>query len=159
MPVHGEIKKDYEPWKAYHDKDDILTSTHSVLDIDGPLELYVVAMEIPTDEKFHNLTQWMLKEVDTATRFSLSDGIIQIEIELWDEDKSDKLYFCGDLTLRGAIHLSRAKHFSMGFVPVGKPSITIGAIQLFQKETLLEMIKIKQRVDAIAQRPKKWKVG
>lgn len=159
MPVHGEIKKEYAPWKTYHCKDDILTPTHSVLDIDGPLELYVVAMEIPTDEKFYNLTQWMLKEVDTATRFSLTDGLIQIEIELWDEDKSDKLYFCGDLTLRGAINLSRAKHFSMGFVPVGKPSITIGAIQLFQKEALLEIIKIKQRVDAMAERPKKWKVG
>ncbi len=159
MPVHGEIKKEYEPWKAYHGKDDILTSTHSVLDIDGPLELYSVAMEIPMDEKFHTLSQWMQKEVNTATRFSLTDGLIQIEIELWDEDKSDKLYFCGDLTLKGAMGLSNSKHFTMGFIPVGKPTITIGAIQLFQKKTLFEIIQIKQRVDAMAQRPTKWKLG
>lgn len=159
MPVHGEIKKEYEPWKAYYGKEDVLTPTHSVIAIEGPLDLYNVAMEIPSDEKFHNLTKWMLKEVDTATRFSLSDGLIQIEIELWDGDESEKLYFCGDLTLEEAVNLSKSKNFSMGFVPVGKPTITVGAVRLFKKETLLEIIRIKQIIDAMAQRPKKWKVG
>jgi hypothetical protein len=159
MPVHGEIKKEYEPWKAYHGKEDVLTPTHSVLGIDGPLELYNVAMEIPTDEKFHTLTKWMQKEVDTATRFSLTDGIIQIEIELWDGDESQKIYFCGDLTLKDSINLSKSRYFSMGFVPVGKPRITIGAVRLYKKEDLIEIIRIKQRIDARAQRPTKWKVG
>jgi hypothetical protein len=159
MPVHGEIRKEYEPWKAYHDKEDILTPTHSVISIDGPLDLYCVAIEIPIDEKFHKLSKWMLKEVDTATRFSLTDGIIQVEIELWDEDESEKLYFCGTLTLKQAIKLCKSKNFAMGFIPVGKPHITVGAVHLYKKEDLVEVLRIKQRIDAASQRPSRWKVG
>jgi hypothetical protein len=159
MPVHGEIRKEYVPWKTYYGKEDLLTATHSVIEVDGPMELYCMAIEVPFDKNFYKLVKWMKKEIDTATRFSLTDGTIQIEIELWDGDESDKLYFCGDLTLKEAIKLCKHKHFAMGFVPVGTPEIIAGGTILYEKETLVEIIRLKQKIDARSDRPTKWKVG
>ena len=78
---------------------------------------------------------------------------------MWDGDESKKIYFCGDLTLKDAINLTKSRYFSMGFVPVGKPKITVGAVRLYKKEDLIEIIRIKQRIDVRAPRPTKWKVG
>ena len=149
----------YEPWIPYHGKKDILEPTHSLVDVDGPFDLYRVAIELPSDEKLFQMAQWMQKEVDTATRFSLTDGIIQIEIEVWDGDFEKRFYFAGDLSLKQCIKMLKCKNFCMGFCPVGRPKITVAAVKLFRRGDLVEMIKIKQITDAHTNRPNTWKVG
>ncbi len=149
----------YEPWKRYHEKKDMLDATHSIVDADGPYDLYCIAIEMPTDEKLIQMGKWMNKEIDTATRFSLTDGRIQVEIEVWDGDFEKRLYFAGDLTFKQCIKLLNARNFNMGFVPVGAPNVTIAAVKMFKWEDLVDMIKIKQITDVHHNRPKTWKVG
>jgi len=143
----------------YHEKKDILEPTHSIVDADGPADLYCVAIEVPQDEKMVKLMKWMNKEIDAATRFSLTDGKIQVELEVWDEDFDDKLYFASDLTLKQCHKIIKNKSFNMGFVPVGHPNITIAGVKMFNKEDLVRIVKIKQMTDAHVNRPKIWKVG
>lgn len=149
----------YEPWKMYHGKKDILDPTHSVIDVVGPFDLYQVAIELPSDEKLIQMAMWMNKEIDTATRFSLTDGHLQVEIEVWDGDFEKKLYFAVDLTLIQCIKLIYSKNFNMGFCPIGCPNVTVAGVTMFRKQDLVDMIKIKQEVDTNPKRPKHWKVG
>ncbi len=160
MPVHGEIRKDYKPFHTYHEEKDMLTSTHSIIFADGIMDLFDIAFEVdPKDADTKRLESYKFKEVDAQTRFSITDGKIQVEVEVWDGDESDKLYYCGDLTLKQAIKLLQQKHFCMGFVPIGTPNFTLNAIKLFNREDLLDMLKIKQQGDALVKKPRFWKVG
>ena len=149
----------YEPWKTYHEKKDMLEATHSIIDADGPYDLYCIAFEMPTDEKLIQMGKWMNKEIDASTRFSLTDGRIQVEIEVWDGDFEKRLYFAGDVTFKQCIKLLKAKNFNMGFCPVGAPNVTIAAVKMFKHEDLADMVKMKHMVDAHKNKPKKWKVG
>jgi len=159
LTVFDKMDTSYEAWKPYHEKSDILEPTHSVVTTSGPFDLYRVAIELPTDEKLVQLGKWMQKEVDTATRFSLTDGRIQVEIEVWDGDFEKRLYFAGDLSLKQCIQIIKCKNFTMGFCPVGMPNVTVAGVQMYRKDTLVEMIKIKQMTDAHPKRPNTWKVG
>ncbi len=149
----------YEAWTPYHEKKDMLEATHSIVDADGPMDLYCVAFEIPSDTKLFQMMNWMKKEIDTATRFSLTDGKIQVEIEVWDGDFEKRLYYAGDLTFDQCIKLIKAKNFNMGFVLVGSPNAIVAGVKMFKKEDLIEMVKIKQMTDAHPHRPNTWKVG
>jgi hypothetical protein len=159
MTVFDKMDTSYEAWKPYHEKSDILEPTHSVVSTQGPLGLYCVAIELPTDKKLVQLGKWMNKEVDTATRFSLTDGRIQVEIEVWDGDFAKRLYFAGDLSLKQCIQMIKSKHFAMGFCPVGTPNVTVASVQMFRKEDLVEMVRIKKMTDSHPKRPSTWKVG
>lgn len=159
MTVFDKINKDYEPWRPYHDKKDMLDATHSIVDATGPFDLYCVAFELPNDKKLIQMAKWMGKEIDTATRFSLTDGKIQVEIEVWDGDFEKRFYFAGDLTFKQCIKLLKTKNFNMGFVPVGSPNVMIAGIKMFNREDLTNMIKIKEMTNTHPNRPKNWKVG
>lgn len=159
MTVFDKMDTSYEAWKTYHEKKDILEPTHSLIDSDGPLDLYRVAIELPTDKILIQMGRWMNKEIDTATRFSLTDGVIQVEIEVWDDDFEKRLYFASDLTLKQCIKMLKGKNFCMGFCPVGAPNVTIAGVKMFRREDLVEMVKIKQMTDAHPKRPNTWKVG
>jgi len=143
----------------YREKKDILESTHSLVDADGPVYLYCVAIEMSRDEKMIKLMKWMNKEVDTATRFSLSDGKLQVEIEVWDEDFDDKLYFACDLTLKQCHKMIKNPNFNMGFVPVGMPNAMVAGVKMFGKEDIVRLVKIKQAVDARVNPPPRWIMG
>lgn len=159
MTVFKKIDNSYKPWHMYHEKKDKLEPTHSIVDADGPTDLYCVAFELPNDKNLIQMMRWMNKEIDTQTRFSLSDGKIQVEIEVWDEDIEKKLYFAGDLTFKQCIKLLKTKSFNMGFVPVGSPNVTIAGIKMFKREDLAEMVRIKHMVDSRKDRPDTWVVG
>ncbi len=159
MTVFDKMDTSYKPWKMYHGKKDMLDATHSIVDMKKSFPLYPLAIEMPEDEKLFQMEIWMEKEIDTATRFSLSDGNIQIEIEVWDGDFEKRLYFACDLTLRQCIRMIKSKNFFMGFCPVGLPQLTVAAVKMFQRDDLISMIKTKQMIDAHIKRPKRWKVG
>ena len=143
----------------YHEKKDILEPTHSLVDATGPADLYCVAIEIPQDEKMIKLMRWMQKEIDTATRFSLTDGKIQVEIEVWDENFDDKLYFASNLTLKQCYKMIKNKNFNMGFVLIGHSNAMVGGVKMFNKVDLVAMVKMKRTVDARTNLPPKWIVG
>ena len=159
MTVFEKMDTSYEAWKPYHGRKDILEPTHSLVSTTGPFDLFRVAIELPSDEKLIQIEKWMSKEVNTATRFSLTDGRIQVEIEVWDEDFEKRLYFAGDLKLNQCIQMLKCKNFTMGFCPVGKPNVIVGAVNMFRRDDLVEMIKIKQITDVHPNRAGTWKVG
>jgi len=159
MTVFDKIDTKYKPWTLYHNKKDMLHATHSIIDATGSFELYCIAIEIPYDEKVTQLVEWMNKEVDTRTRFSLTDGQIQVEIEVWDGDYEKKLYFAGDLTLNQCIKVLEGKNFNMGFCPVGNPNVTLAGVQMLNRDDLVELLKLKQAIDVHPNRPGYWKVG
>lgn len=157
MTVNTKIES-YEPWKLYYEKKDVLDSTHSLVEVDGPDALYNMAIEIP-NEQVGPVMNLMYKEIDARNRFSLTDGQIQGEFEIWDGDYEKHLYFCVDFKLNQAIKFSKQAFPTLGYIPVGKPCITIGAQKIFTIEDLKELIRIKQRVDARIDKPTIWKVG
>ena len=159
MTVFDKIDTSYKPWTTYREKKDMLDPTHSIVDANGPDELYCMAIELPIDEKLVQMGKWMRKEIDTKTRFSLTDGKIQVEIEVWDDDFEKRLYFAGDLTFKQCIKLLKTKNFNMGFCPVGAPNVTVAAVKMFKREDLVNMVKLKQMTDAHHNRSKTWKVG
>ena len=161
MPVQGKIR-DQAAYKPSHDPNDLLTPTHPIIFAEGAFDMFRVAFEIDmSDEDSKRLESYAFREVDAGCRFSITDGQIQIEVEVWDGDQSDKLYYCGDLSVKQAVALLDQKDFCMGFVPVGKPRTTVNAIQLFHPEDLHAMLKIKFQTDALipSKRPRYWKVG
>ena len=159
MTVFDKMDTSYKPWTPYHGIKDMLEPTHSIVDAEGPVGLYCIAFELPTDEKLFQMGQWMRKEVDTATRFSLTDGKIQVEVEVWDGDFEKRLYFAGDLTFKQCIKMIKNKKFNIGFVPIGAPNVMVAGVKMFKREDLVQMIKIKQMTDAHVKRPKTWIVG
>lgn len=156
--INDKIDTDHEPWKTYHEKKDLLDATHSLVEVDGVADLYNMAIEVP-NEQLVLIMKLMQKEVDASNRFSLTDGLIQGEFEIWDGDYEKHLYFCVDFTLKQAIKFSKQKNPTIGFVPIGRSQITIGGQKIFRIDDIKEFIKIKMMVDARPNRPVKWKVG
>ena len=146
MPIN---KTDpHEPWKPYYEAKDMVHATHSIVEVDGPFDIFNMAIEIPL-EQITPIIKIMKKEpFDCANRFSLTGGKIQGEFEIWDGDYKKHLYFCVDFTINQAIKLSNQKNSVIGFVPVEMPYMMIGAQQIFNIEIIKEFIKIKIRMDA-----------
>jgi hypothetical protein len=158
MPVSDKIDESYEPWKMYHGKNDKLSPTHSLIEVDGPLKYYNMAIEIP-NEQVYPIIKLMQKEADASNRFSLTDGLLQGEFELWDGDYEKRLYFCVDFTLDQAIKFANQKDPTIGYVPVGVPNVTAGGQQIFRMNDLRKFIIMKRHVDTRPDRPNTWKVG
>lgn len=156
--VQDSISDNHKPWVAYHDEKDKLISTHSMIDSDGPFGLYNLAIELPS-EQLLPMMELMKKEVDAQNRFSLTDGVIQGEFEMWDGDYSKRMYFCVDFTVNQAIKLTKQDPLAIGYVPIGKPAVVVGAQKIFTIEDLQEFLRIKRMMDASPNRPKTWKVG
>ena len=156
--TQNKIDSDHEPWKMYHGKKDMLDTTHSMISVDGPFGLYNMAIELP-NEQIVPVMKLMDKEVDAADRFSLTDGLIQGEFEIWDEDYGKKLYFCVDFPLKDAVKFAKQSAPTMGYVPVGNPQMVIGAQKVFTVIDLKKFIKLKIAMDENPKRPQTWKVG
>lgn len=156
--IADKIDSHHEPWIPYHGKNDKLDSTHSLVEVNGPVGLYNMAIEIP-NEQVVPIMKLMDKEVDASNRFSLTDGLIQGEFEIWDGDFEKRLYFCVDFTLDQAIKFSKQISPTMGFVPVGVPQFTVGAQKVFRIDDIQKFIKIKHIGDVSPNRPKTWNVG
>lgn len=146
--IKDKIDRNYKAGKKYHQARDMLHATHSLVEVDGPFDIYNMAIEIPPEEKIP-VEKIMEKEpFDCANRFSLTGGKIQGEFEIWDGDYEKHLYFCVDFTIHQAIKLSNQKNSVIGFVPVELSHMMIGAQQIFNIEIIKELIKIKMRMDA-----------
>jgi len=159
LPVKNKIDDDHKPWKFYYGKQDKLDATHSLAEIDGPFDMYNMAIEIPLDQMIPIMKLMKKESFDCADRFSVTGGIIQGEFEIWDGDYKKHLYFCVDFTLQQAIKFLKQTNPAIGFIPVGIPQMMIGAQQIFTIETIREILKIKMTLDADLNRPETWKVG
>jgi len=160
MPVDNKINTSYEPYVPYHDPKDLVDSTHSLVESDGPCGLYCLAVELPTDQAV-KIGLLMNKEADASDRISLTDGKFQLELELWDGDFSKRLYFCVDLTLKQTIMLTKMKNPAMGYVPIGAPNITVGAQKIFSQKDIKKLLAVKMHLDSRVpnKRPKLWVIG
>ncbi len=156
--TQNKIDADHEPWKMYHGKKDMLDTTHSMISVDGPFGLYNMAIELP-NEQIVPVMKLMDKEVDAADRFSLTDGLIQGEFEIWDDDYKKKLYFCVDFPLKDAVKFAKQSAPTIGYVPIGNPQMVVGAQKVFTVVDLKKFIKLKIVMDANPERPQTWKVG
>ena len=118
----------------------MLYATHNLVEVDGPLEIYSIAIEVPP-EQINSVMNIMKKEpFDCADRFSLTGGKIHGEFEMWDGDYKKHLYFCVDFTLQQAIKFANQTNHVIGFVPVESPYTMIGAQQVFTTETMKKFI-------------------
>jgi len=161
MPIDNKINTSYEPYVPYNDPKDLLDSTHSLVEVDGPCGLFCLAIELP-NEQIVNVALLMNKEADAADRISLTDGKFQLELELWDGDFTKRLYFCVDLTLKQTIKLAKMNDPFIGYVPVGTPNITVGGQQIFTQEHIKNLLSIKMQFDSLPlhKRPSsKWVIG
>lgn len=161
MPVDNKINTSYKPYVPYHDPKDLVDSTHSLVEVDGPCGLYCLAVELPTDQVV-KVGLLMNKEADAADRISLTDGKFQLELELWDGDFSQRLYFCVDLTLKQTIKLAKMKDPFIGYMPIGAPNITVGAQKIFTQDHIKKLLSIKMQLDSMPlhKRPSsKWVTG
>jgi len=142
MPIN-KIDPDHEPWKPYYEAKDMVHATHSIVEVDGPFDIFNMAIEIPL-EQITPIIKIMKKEpFDCANRFSLTGGLIQGEFEIWDGNYEKHLYFCVDFTLKQAIKFSNQANPVIGFVPVKMPKMIIGMQQIFNIEDIKKFIKIK----------------
>lgn len=146
--IKDKIDRNYEVGKEYHQAKDMLHATHSLVEVDGPFDIYNMAIEIPPEQLTPIIKIMKNEPFDCANRFSLTGGKIQGEFEIWDGDYEKHLYFCVNFTLQQAIKLSKQKNSVIGFVPVEMSRIMIGAQQIFNIEIIQEFIKIKMRIDA-----------
>ncbi len=122
----------------------MLHATHNLIEVDGPFDIYNMAIEVPP-EQMRPVMQIMKKEpFDCADRFSLTGGKIQGEFEMWDGDYKKHLYFCVDFTLQQAIKFVNQHNHVIGFVPVQMPQVMIGAQQVFTTATIKEFIKMSR---------------
>ena len=160
MPVNNKIDESYKSYVPYYNVGDILDATHSLVDADGPCDLFCLAVELPTDQVLR-VALLMNHECDAADRISLTDGKFQLELELWRADFSKKLYFCVDLSLRQTIKLAKMKNPAMGYVPIGNPKITVGAQKIFTQKDIQKLLSVKMQFDSLPpkKRPPKWGIG
>lgn len=156
--TQNKIDTDHKAWKMYHEKKDKLDTTHSMISVDGPFGLYNMAIELP-NEQIVPVMKLMDKEVDASNRFSLTDGLIQGEFEIWDGDYEKRLYFCVDFTLKDAVKFARQSAPTIGYVPVGNPQMVVGAQKVFTLVDIKEFIRLKMAMDTNPKRPHTWKVG
>ena len=120
-------------------------------------DLFVLAIEV-SDKQGFQLLHLMVKEVDAANRFSLSNGVIQGEFEIWDGDFEKRLYFCVDFTLNQAIKFASQKNPTICFSLANGPDILVGEQNIFSIDNLWEIIKIKQITDTHHNKPShSWK--
>ena len=157
--TQNKIDADHEPWKMYHGKKDMLDTTHSMISVDGPFGLYNMAIELPNEQIFP-VMKLMDKEVDAADRFSLTDGLIQGEFEIWDGDYEKRLYFCVEFTLEEAIMFAKQENPMIGFSVVNVPNVLVGGQKIFNMDDLRKVINLKQTGDAKITKPShRWKTG
>jgi len=141
-----KIDTTHKPWKFYHGKKDLIETTHRIIQHDYFSGLYNTAIEVSKKE-MKSLEQLMTKEVDAANRFSVTDGIIQGEFEIWDGDYSESLYFCVDFTLAQAIKFTQSNNSFIGYVTVGSNEIIIGGQRVFAMADLYQIILTKRQGD------------
>ena len=173
-----KIDADHEPWKPYHRPKDLIDATHKlvrvatnckVMKIDttqsylamftADVEFHSMAIEISVDQGFEIL-KLMEKEADAANRFSLTDGIIQGEFEIWDGDFEKRLYFCVEFTLMDAIKFAKQQEPVIGFSLIRTPNILVGTQNVFDIDNLRKIIQLKQIGDAKITKPsQRWKTG
>lgn len=188
--THGRIHddKDHKDWKPYHKLKDLVDATHKIVSvntncrimkIDGikiddgnkikpSLKISVadignkfcnMSIEISDDQGFEIL-KLMTKEVDAANRFSLTDGMIQGEFEIWDGDYEKRLYFCVEFTLEEAIKFVNQENPMIGFSMVKLPNVLVGGQKIFNIDDLRKVINLKQTGDAKITKPShRWKTG
>jgi len=148
MTLNNKIDPDHESWKPYYEAKDMLHATHSLVEVNGPFDIYNMAMQIPPEEITPIIKLMKKESFDCANRFSLTGGIIQGEFEIWDGNYKKHLYFCVDFTLKQAIKFSEQVNPVIGFVPVEMPQMMIGMQQIFNIENIKKFIKIKTMFDS-----------
>lgn len=121
----------------------MLYATHNLVEVDGPFEMYNMAIEIPPEQMISVMKIMKNEPFDCADRFSLTGGKIQGEFEIWDGDYKKHLYFCVNFTLQQALKFANQTNYVIGFVPVEIHHMMIGAQQVFTIKTIKEFIKIK----------------
>ncbi len=175
MPINDKIDKSIK-WEISHQNKDLLDTTHKLVEIDktfkmikinlqnklsistGIGDLFELAIEVSGKQGFQ-LLQLMTKEVDAANRFSLSNGVIQGEFEIWDDDFEKRLYFCVDFTLKQAIKFAEQKNPAICYSLASTSKILVGGQKIFSIDDLQKIIKIKQISDAKITKPSHcWKV-
>ncbi len=122
----------------------MLHATHNLVEVDGPFNMYNMAIEIPPEQMVSVMKIMKKEPFDCADRFSLTGGKIQGEFEMWDGDYKNHLYFCVNFTLRQAIKFANQTNHVIGFVPVEISQMMIGAQQVFTTETIKKFIKMKR---------------
>jgi len=148
MTLNNKIDPDHESWKPYYEAKDMLHATHSLVDVDGPFDIYNMAIEIPLEQLIPIIKIMKNEPFDCANRFSLTGEIIQGEFEIWDGNYEKHLYFCVNFTLKQAIKFSEQANPVIGFVLIKMPQIIIGMQQIFNIENIKEFIKIKTMIDS-----------
>ena len=184
----GRIRSNHKAWRPYHKLTDLVDATHKIvpvnpnckiMKIDGTkidsgnknkpsLKISIadignsmcsVSIEISQDQGF-DILKLMTKEVDAANRFSITDGVIQGEFEIWDGDYEQRHYFCVDFTLKEAIMFAKQKIPVIGFSLVNLPNVLVGGQEVFNIADLRKVISLKQVGDAKIKKPShRWKVG
>jgi len=48
--IKDKIDRNYEVGKDYHQAKDMLHATHSLVEVDGPFDIYNMAIEIPPEQ-------------------------------------------------------------------------------------------------------------
>jgi len=159
LNAQDQIDDIHEAYKFYHNPEDKLVTTHSLVDTpDSLFGLHELAIEIPIEE-VKPMADLMVKEVDASDRISLTDGKFQLECEIWDGNYSKRFYHCVDISIKQLIKLIKMKKPSMGYVEIGKSNLTVGAQKIFSQEDFKRVLSVKMQIDSMAKRPRTWKVG
>ena len=122
----------------------MLHATHNLVEINGPFDMYNMAIEVPPKQMIPVMKIMKKESFDCADRFSLTGGKIQGEFEIWDGDYEKHLYFCVDFTLQQAIKFVNQTDHAIGFVLVEMPQAMIGAQQVFTAETMKKFIDMSK---------------
>ncbi len=184
--IPGKIDKDHKSWKPYHQPKDLIDATHKIFTVNANCKIMKIdgikienknkpslkisianignsfcnmSIEVSSDQGFEIL-KLMTKEVDAANRFSLTDGMIQGEFEIWDGDYEKRLYFCAEFTLDEAIKFANQENPMIGFSVVNVPNVLVGGQKIFNMDDLRKVISLKQTGDAKITKPShRWKTG
>jgi len=75
--IKDKINKNYESGKEYHKPQDMLHATHNLVEINGPFDMYNMAIEVPPEQMIPVMKIMKKESFDCADRFSLTGGKIQ----------------------------------------------------------------------------------
>ena len=184
--MNGKIDREHKSWKPYHKNKDLIDATHKIVTVNANCKIMKIdeikindgiksspkisigdignsmcnmSIEVSEVQGFEIL-KLMTKEVDAANRFSLIDGMIQGEFEIWDDDYEKRLYFCVEFTLKEAIKFANQENPMIGFSLVKPPNVLVGGQKVFNIDDLRKVISLKQIGDAKIRKPShRWKVG
>ena len=188
--TYGRINDDVDhiAWKSYHKLKDLVDATHEIINVNPNCKIMKIegtkinsgnknkpslkisiadignsfcnmSIVVSSNQGFEIL-KLMTREVDAANRFSLTDGVIQGEFEIWDDDYEKRLYFCVDFTLKEAIMFAKQKNPVIGFSLVELPNMLVGGQKIFNVDDLRKVIGLKQIGDAKIKKPShRWKTG